>query len=41
VMQRVPKRGKHSQILARASDKAYIRRIADASAIFKQVKGIL
>lgn len=41
VMQRVPRRGKHSQVLARASDKAYIRRIVDASEIFKQMRGML
>jgi len=41
VMQRVPRRGKHSQILARASDKAYIRRIVNASEIFRQLKGVL
>ena len=41
VMQRLPKKGKRTQIIAKVSDYAFVRRVIDASKIFKQVKGMI
>jgi hypothetical protein len=41
VLQRRPKKGKMSQTIASATGRAYIRRIIDASEIFRQVRGLL
>lgn len=41
VMQRLPKKGKGTQILARASQYAFVKRIIDASEILKQVGKVI
>jgi hypothetical protein len=41
VMQRLPRKGKASQIIAQAYGKKYIRRIVDASVIFRQIRGLV
>jgi hypothetical protein len=41
VMQRIPKKGKQTQILAKVCDYAFVKRVVDASKIFNQVKHVI
>lgn len=41
VMQKLPRKGAGTQIIARASQYAFVRRVIDGTAILRQVKGII